>query len=103
MVEEQKFPGTKGPGNKSSRERMVRETKVLRNEWSRERKFPIGTIRSWERKVLGTKSPATHPSPVDVTPAILSHAHVAQSDKWRKETKQTWLLMTLMTMLLQSV
>ena len=31
----------------------------LFNEKSRERKFPIGTIRSWERKVLGTKSPGT--------------------------------------------
>jgi len=46
--------GTKVPG-----ERKVLGTKVPRNERSRERKFPIGTIRSWERKVLGTKSPGT--------------------------------------------
>jgi len=45
---ERKFPRTKGPGNESSRERKVSRTKV-----------PIGTIRSWEWKVLGTKSPGT--------------------------------------------
>jgi len=47
-VQERKFPGTKGPGNESSRERKVSGTKV-----------PLGTIRFWERKVLGTKSPGT--------------------------------------------
>jgi len=36
---EQKFPGTKGPGT------------FVPPEW----KFSIGTFRSWERKVLGTK------------------------------------------------
>ena len=71
---ERKVQGTKVlsfPGNKSSRERKGPGTKVpvnVRcqgrkvpgNEKSPERKFPIGTIRSWERKVLGTKSPGTH-------------------------------------------
>jgi len=77
---EQKFLETKGPrnessqelsfpGNKSSRERKGPGTKVPGNfrsqgkdpwnEKSPERKFPIGTIRSCERKVLGTKSPGT--------------------------------------------
>ena len=40
--------------------KIVGGTKVPGNEKSRERKFLIGTIRSWERKVLGTKSPGTH-------------------------------------------
>jgi len=80
------FLGTKSPGNESSSERKVQGTKVPRNFRSRgtkvpknerarerkfqgssrerkvsalERKFPIGTIRSWERKVSGTKSPGT--------------------------------------------
>ena len=67
--------GTKSPGNESSSERKVQGTgtkvpenerarelgtKVPGNEKSRERKFSIGIIRSWERKVLGTKSPGTH-------------------------------------------
>ena len=51
---ERKFEGTKVPRNFRSA-----GTKVLENEKSRERKFPIGTIRSWEPKVLGTKSPVT--------------------------------------------
>jgi len=52
--------GTKSPGNESSSERKVQGTKVPRkNEKSREWKFLIGTICSWERKVLGTKSPGT--------------------------------------------
>jgi len=61
---------TKSPENERSMERKVHGTKVPwnfrspgtkvpGNEKSRERKFPIGTIRSWERKVLGTKSPDT--------------------------------------------
>jgi len=78
---ERKFLGTKGPGNESSQElsfsanESSREgkgpgtkvpgnfrsqgKKVPVNEKSPERKFPIGTIRSWERKVLDTKSPGT--------------------------------------------
>ena len=77
---ERKFLGTKGPGNESSQESSrepkgpgtkvlgnfrSQRTKVPGNEKSPERKFPIGTIRSWERKVLGTKSPSTmlcHPA-----------------------------------------
>ena len=58
--------GTKVPRNERSRERKFQgtfvpgnETFVPGNEKSRERKFPIGTISSWERKVLGTKSPGT--------------------------------------------
>jgi len=39
------FPGTKVPGNEKSQERK--------------RKLPIGTICSWKRKVLGTKSSGT--------------------------------------------
>ena len=77
---ERKFLGTKGPGSESSQELFPPRTKVPENEKaserkfqgtfvpgerkflgekSQERKFPIGTIRSWERKVLGTKSPGT--------------------------------------------
>ena len=52
-----KVPGNdRSPGNESSRELSA---KVHWNEKSRERKFPVGTIRSWEQKVLGTKSPGT--------------------------------------------
>ena len=39
--------------------KIVRGTNVPGNEKSRERKFPVVTIRSLERKVLGTKSPGT--------------------------------------------
>jgi len=53
---ERKFLGTKGPWSESSL-----ELSFPGNEKSRERKFPIGTIRFWERKVLGTKSPGTSP------------------------------------------
>ena len=68
------FPRTKGPygelsfprnessrfhRNESSRNFRSQGTKVPGNEKSRERKFPLGTIRSWERKVLGTKCPGT--------------------------------------------
>jgi len=74
---ERKFLGTKGPGNESSQElsfsvpenESARERKFQRlsfpgNESARERrvwgtKVPHGTIRSWERKVLGTKSTGT--------------------------------------------
>jgi len=64
-----KVPGNEKSWNKSSSGRKVQGTKVPfrsqgtkvpGNEKSRERKFPIGTIRSWERKVLGTKSPGTY-------------------------------------------
>jgi len=72
-----KVPGTFVPGTFRSRELsfsgnesflelsfpgpfVPRElSKVPGNEKSPERKFPIGTIRSWERKVLSTKSPGT--------------------------------------------
>jgi len=43
--------GTKGPGKEKSWERKVQGTKVPRK--SRERNFSIGTILSWEWKVLG--------------------------------------------------
>jgi len=62
---ERKVQGTKVPrnfrlpGTKVPEKERARGTKVPGNEKSQERKFPIGTIRSWERKVLGTKSPGT--------------------------------------------
>ena len=61
------FPELSFPGKASSRERMVRGTKVSRNEWSRERMFlgtksfgnktspqglfVLGNEMSWARKV----------------------------------------------------
>jgi len=61
MARERKGPGTKVPGNFRSQ-----GTNVHGNEKSEERKFPIETIRSWEQKVLGTKSPGT-PIPMRTT------------------------------------
>jgi len=51
---EQKFPGTKSPGNESSRERKVSGTFSGTNA-------PHMTFRSWKRKLLGTKSPSIPP------------------------------------------
>jgi len=59
--------GTKVPGYETSQERKFPGTFVLRERKGPgtkvpgifvpgERKFSIGTFRSWERKVLGTKS-----------------------------------------------
>ena len=64
VLRERKFPRIKGPGNdssrellfpenESSRERKVPRTKVPGNFVPGERKFSIGTFRSWERKGLG--------------------------------------------------
>ena len=68
----QKFPGTfvlrerKGPRTKGPRNKSSSKLSFSWNECSRERKFPIETIHSWERKVLGTKSPGT-PIPMHTT------------------------------------
>jgi len=51
--QERKFPGT---FVLQERERKFRGTKVPGTFVPGERKFSIGIFRSWERKVLGTKS-----------------------------------------------
>jgi len=64
-----KVGGTKIPRNESSEQKvhaLSRGTKVPGNAWSREQTFSIGTIRSWEWKVWGTKSPGTPVSSNDV-------------------------------------
>ena len=91
-----------GPGNESSSERTVQGTKVPGNEKYREQKFPIGTIRSWERKVLGTKSPGTketslllglkcsgleinRSSAVSTSSAILADLHMQHKDSGNED------------------
>ena len=63
QIWERKFPGTKGPRHESTQEeRKGLRTKIPGNFRffltfvPGEQKFSIGTFRSWEQKVLGTKS-----------------------------------------------
>jgi len=49
-------PGNQNPGNESSQVQKVLGTKVPKNKRSQEWMFPTGSIHSWERRVLGTKS-----------------------------------------------
>ena len=56
--------GTKRPENETSKEQKVQGTKRPRNETSKEQNVqgtnrPKTVFRSWERNVLGTKSPVT--------------------------------------------
>jgi len=98
-------PGTKVPENERAWERKFQGTFVPGNEKSREQKFSIGTIRSSERKVLGTKSPGTgncHPfGPTKTRWSPLSTS--VQDSSWKKKSviDQCYYIQSVVCLLLR--